>query len=246
MATAIALVLAIPFFLAALLYSSVGHAGASAYLAVMALFGMTSSVMKPTALILNIVVATIATVKFHRAGLSSWPLFWPFAVTAIPFAFLGGAITLPAGAYETVVGFVLIFAAVRLLIALSGPPVSSTTRPKLWVALVVGAGIGLLSGLVGVGGGIFLSPLILLAGWADPRTTSAVAAPFILVNSVAGILGNPSSIAAVPPQLPIWAAAVVAGGWIGAHFGSQRLKTVTIRRLLALVLIIAGVKMILT
>jgi uncharacterized membrane protein YfcA len=114
------------------------------------------------------------------------------------------------------------------------------------VAFVVGAGIGLLSGLVGVGGGIFLSPLILLAGWADPRTTSAVAAPFILVNSVAGILGNPSSIAAVPPQLPIWAAAVVAGGWIGAHFGSQRLKTVTIRRLLALVLIIAGVKMILT
>ncbi|MEW6567020.1 MAG: sulfite exporter TauE/SafE family protein [Chloroflexota bacterium] len=230
------------FFLAALLYSSVGHAGASAYLGVMALLGVSPEVMKPTALVLNILVATVASLKYYRAGCFSWRLFWPFALTSIPFACLGGAIALPLTAYRLVLGAVLVYVAVRLIWFPSAKSASSIP-PSRWLSLLAGAAIGLLSGLVGVGGGIFLSPLLLLMGWAEPRTTSAVSAVFILVNSIAGLLGNVASTAFVPPQIPLWAAAALAGGWIGSDVGSRRLHNVAIRRLLAIVLLAAGIKM---
>jgi uncharacterized membrane protein YfcA len=239
------LIIAILFFAAAALYASVGHAGASAYLAVMGLYNFAPSVMKPTALALNILVALVATLKFYRAGLFSWRLFWPFAAVSVPAAFIGGATTLPADWYQVVVGIVLLYAAVWMFLSSLKPLKVAPHSPPLWAALVAGLAIGFLSGLTGVGGGIFLSPLILYLGWAETRAASGIAAPFILVNSIAGLLGHFSSVAQLPPNIPIWGVAVVLGGWIGASYGSKRAPPPVLRRLLALVLIVASVKLIL-
>ncbi len=230
---------------AALLYASVGQAGASGYLAVMAIFAVAPEVMKPTALVLNILVATIVFIQFYRAGSFSWAIFWPFAIASIPFSFVGGGITLPGTIYKPIVGVVLLFAAFRLFRADS----STTTEIKsipLWAAMLSGLGLGLLSGLTGTGGGIFLSPLLLFMGWAETRQTAGISAAFILVNSIAGLLGHLSSVAYLPATIPIWAAAAVVGGFLGSEFGSKRLGSITLRRLLAVVLIIAGIKIILT
>jgi uncharacterized membrane protein YfcA len=239
------MVIAILFFAAAALYASVGHAGASAYLAVMGLFSFAPSVMKPTALALNILVAMVATLKFQRAGLFSWSLFWPFALVSVPAAFIGGATTLPVHWYEVVVGIVLLYAAVWMFRSSLQPLKVVPRPPSLWAAIVVGLAIGFLSGLTGVGGGIFLSPLLLYMGWAETRATSGVAAPFILVNSIAGLLGHFSSVAQLPPSIPVWGAAVLLGGWIGASYGSRRAPAPLLRQLLSLVLLVAGVKLIL-
>lgn len=231
------------FLLAAMLYSSVGHAGASGYIAVMALFGFAPAVMKPTALALNILVAIIATLKFYRAGRFSFGLFWPFAVTSIPAAFIGGALTLPAKWYDAIVGVALLYAAVWMFRSAKTAAKVLVRPPPLAAALACGLVIGLLSGLTGVGGGIFLSPIILMMGWAETRATSAVAAAFILVNSIAGLLGHLSSISHLPSFLPVWGVAVLIGGWIGAEYGSKRLPTPALRQLLSLVLVVAGLKM---
>jgi uncharacterized membrane protein YfcA len=239
------LVIAILFFAAAALYASVGHAGASAYLAVMGLYSFAPTVMKPTALALNILVATVATLRFYGAGLFSWRLFWPFAVVSVPAAFVGGAMTLPVRWYKVVVGVVLLYAAVWMFRSSLKPLKVVAHPPPLWAAIIVGLAIGFLSGLTGVGGGIFLSPLLLYMGWAETRATSGVAAPFILVNSIAGLLGHFSSVAQLPPNIPVWGAAVVVGGWIGASYGSRRAPAPVLRQLLSLVLLVAGVKLIL-
>ena len=239
------LIIAILFFAGAALYASVGHAGASAYLAVMGLYSFAPSVMKPTALALNILVAAVATLKFYRAGLFSWRLFWPFAVASIPAAFIGGAMTLPTRSYKIVVGSVLLYAAVWMFRSSLRPLQSTAHLPPLWAAIVSGLAIGFLSGLTGVGGGIFLSPLILYMAWADTRSTSGVAAPFILVNSIAGLLGHLSSVSQLPPNIPVWGAAAVVGGWIGATYGSKHAPPPVLRQLLSLVLVVAGVKLIL-
>lgn len=228
--------------LAAVLYSSVGHGGASAYLAVMSLFGLAPQVMRPAALVLNLIVAGIAAVGFARAGWFRWRLFWPFAVTSIPFAFLGGAITLPDVVYRRVLGLVLLFAAYRLWRIFRGSE-QRLHMPPLASALLWGAAIGLLSGLTGVGGGIFLSPLLLLAHWAEPKPTAAVSAAFIWVNSFAGLLGKPASLAALPAGIALWALAAAAGGILGAGLGSRRLPSLVLRRLLAVVLVVAGGKL---
>jgi uncharacterized membrane protein YfcA len=238
------LTIAILFFVGAALYASVGHGGASSYLAVMGLFSLAPDVMKPTALALNILVAGVATFKFYRAGLFSWRLFWPFAVASIPAAFIGGATMLPARAYKILVGVVLLYAAIWMFRSSLRPLNKETHLPPLWAALAFGAAIGFLSGLTGVGGGIFLSPVLLYMGWAETRATSGVAAPFILVNSIAGLLGHFSSVAQLPPSVPIWGAAAVIGGWIGASYGSKRAPAPVLRQLLSLVLIVAGVKLI--
>lgn len=238
------LVIAILFFAGAALYASVGHAGASAYLAVMGLYSFAPSVMKPTALALNILVAAVATFKFYRAGLFSGRLFWPFAVVSVPTAFIGGATTLPAHWYKVVVGVVLLYAAVWMFRSSLKPLQVGSHPPPLWAAMVAGLGIGFLSGLTGVGGGIFLSPILLYLGWAETRATSGVAAPFILVNSIAGLLGHMSSVAELPPNIPVWGVAVVLGGWIGASYGSRRAPAPILRQLLALVLVVASVKLI--
>lgn len=239
------LIIAILFFAGAALYASVGHAGASAYLAVMGLYSFAPDVMKPTALALNILVAAVATFKFYRAGLFSWRLFWPFAVVSIPAAFIGGATTLPARSYKVVVGVVLLYAAVWMVRSSLKPFKVTAHPPPLWAAIIAGLTIGFLSGLTGVGGGIFLSPLLLYMGWAETRATSGVAAPFILVNSIAGLLGHFSSVAQLPPSIPVWGVAVVLGGWLGATYGSRRAPAPVLRQLLALVLVVASAKLIL-
>jgi hypothetical protein len=237
--------LALAFLLAATLYSSVGHAGASAYLAAMTLVGVATPTMRPTALVLNLLVASITSVRFGRAGLFSWPLFWPFALGSIPLAFIGGGITLPGHWYRALVGLVLWFAAVRLFLdwrIRQGEP----RPPTRLVALAWGTGIGLLAGLTGTGGGIFLSPLLLFMGWAGTRQTGGTASVFIFVNSAAGLAGNPASVHFLPPELPLWAGAAVAGGLIGSELGSRRLGTPAFRRLLGCVLVIAGAKLVLS
>ncbi|HKO68042.1 MAG TPA: sulfite exporter TauE/SafE family protein [Burkholderiaceae bacterium] len=235
------------FFAASVLYSSVGHGGASGYLAAMGLFGIAPAVMRPTALVMNIAVASISLYKFSRSSGFNWRLFWPFAVTAVPMAFVGGRIQLPILWFGILVGCVLLFSAIRLFLetlsankrvrAIKGPP-------PIILAVVLGAAIGLLSGLTGVGGGIFLSPLLVLSGWATVRDSAAPTAAFVLVNSVSGLLGLLSRQPTMPDALPYWVAAVIVGGLIGASYGSRRLGNNAMRQALAVVLVIAGAKMI--
>lgn len=234
--------LALALFVVALLYSSVGHAGASGYLAVMSLFGIAPDVMKPTALALNILVATIGSVQFARAGHFRWRLFWPFALPAVPLAFVGGAITLPATAFRLLVGAVLVFSAIRFVLDPRDP--AETEPPGLPVALGSGGALGLLAGLTGTGGGIFLTPLLLLMRWANAKHAAAVSALFILVNSSAGLLGNLSRGGAFPKPALALLGAVALGGAMGSYFGSQRLPGPAIKRLLALVLLIGGGKLV--
>ncbi len=236
------LVLGLLFLLTALLYSSVGHAGASGYLAAMALFDMAPAQMKPTALVLNASVAAIGTWNFWRGGWFRWRLFWPFALTSIPAALIGGAITLPDIYYRPLVGAVLIYSGARLLLPV-GRSDQAPSPPSLPVALVAGALLGLLSGLTGVGGGIFLSPLLVLAGWATVREAAGVAVPFILVNSIAGLLGRGLVVSTLPAAMPLWLACVLLGGSLGSWLGSHRLPSLAIRRLLAVVLLLAGGKL---
>ena len=232
---------------AAFLYASVGHGGASAYIAAMAIAGVAPAEMRPVALQLNVLVAAIATVKFYRAGHFRWPLFWPFAVVSIPAAFLGGAITLPGTAYKILVGVVLLYAGWQLWwSARAGEELRPVRQIPVALAMGIGGVLGVLSGLTGVGGGIFLSPLLLLFGWAGTKQTSAVAAPFILVNSLAALAAGFARNPALPPDYAWWLmAAVLAGGWTGAEYGSRRFANPRIRQVLAVVLGIAGGKMVL-
>ena len=230
-------------FAAALLYSSVGHGGASAYLAMMALAGVEPTVMRPAALVLNILVAGIGTVRYARAGYFSWRTFAPFAVTSIPLAFLGGTLLLPGVLYERIVGAVLLVGAYRLIRPGDGRMDTAARRPPIWVAVPLGAGIGLLAGLTGVGGGIFLSPLLVFTGWATIREQAGISAAFILANSAAGLAGVLTKMPTLPAPVYLWGIAAIAGGLIGSDLGSRRLGVAALRRLLGLVLIIAGLKL---
>jgi uncharacterized membrane protein YfcA len=237
--------LAALIFVAALLYSSVGHAGASGYLAAMALFNLAPDTMKPTALVLNLFVATVGTIRFARAGCFDWRVFWPFAVMSVPFAYLGGTRNLPDQVYRIILGGVLLFAAWRLAFKQTGHAPAEQRPIPLPPALTFGALIGLLSGLTGVGGGIFLSPLLLLFGWADVRKTAGVSVAFILVNSISGLLGHWASVKSIPHEIVWWAPPALLGGLIGSELGSRRLTPMMMRRMLAAVLVVAGLKMLL-
>jgi uncharacterized membrane protein YfcA len=230
-------------FAAAVLYTSVGHAGASGYLAAMALYGLAPADMRPAALALNLLAATLATAQFRWAGHFDRALFLPLVAGSVPAAFVGGWLTLPGTVYKPVLAVLLFVAAVRL-----AWPHRDTTGPERrmppWAAVLSGAAIGLLSGLTGVGGGIYLTPLLLFAGWAETKKAAGVSAAFILVNSVAGLVGRlVADPAALPPQMPEWAAAVLVGGLIGATLGSRVFAPGVLRRLLAVVLVVAALKL---
>ena len=242
MSVPLLLVLSACILVIAVLYSSVGHGGASGYIAILALFSLDPAAFKPTALVLNILVSGIATFYFSRAGHFSWHLFWPFAATSIPFSFLGGYLRLPTHVYQPLVGVVLLASAYRLF-PRKDPGSACVLRPSITTALGVGAALGFLSGLTGVGGGIFLSPLLLLLGWARVKEVSAVSALFILVNSIAGLLGHIGSLQATPRYLPILAGVALAGGLTGSFFGSSRIPAPGIVRALSAVLVIAGFKL---
>lgn len=238
---AIALLMAV----AAALYSSVGHGGASAYLAIMALFSVAPATMRPTALTLNLVVAGLAALTFARQGQTNLRLLAPFAITAVPAAFIGGFVQLPLDIYRPLVGIVLLAGAARLFWQperLAARPVSP---PPLAISLPAGAGLGLLAGLTGTGGGIFLSPLIILFGWEEPRKTSGVAAAFIFLNSAAGLAGNFTGVQALPAELPIFVLAVAAGALLGIWGGVSRLPRRRLLQALGLVLVVAGLKLLL-
>jgi uncharacterized membrane protein YfcA len=228
----------------AFLYSSVGHAGASGYIAVMALWGLQVGEIRPTALILNIMVASITAFHFWQAGHFSWKLFWPFALLSIPAAYLGGYLQLPASILKTIIGLVLLFSAVRLFFRKEDPP--QITPPSLPTSIGVGAGIGFLSGLTGTGGGIFLTPTLLFFKWAKIRQAAAVSALFILVNSISGLVGYFTSTHYLPALGIIVGPAAVIGGVLGSRLGSRRFPVRTISLLLATVLTIAGLKLIFT
>jgi uncharacterized membrane protein YfcA len=238
------LLLAALFLVAAVLYGMVGHAGASAYLAIMALVGVAPGVMRPTALVLNILVASIVSLRFARAGFVRPISVLPFLAGSIPAAFVGGAIALPGEVYRPLVGAVLIFAAFRFGVTAARAGEEFPPRPPVAWAVVSGGVIGLLAGLTGTGGGIFLTPLILAAGWAGTRFAAGTSALFILANSISGLAGNIASVGNVPDAIPLWLAAVAVGGIIGSELGSRRLPAPWLRRGLALVLLVAGLKLI--
>jgi uncharacterized protein len=233
-------------FVAAILYSSVGHGGASGYLAAMALFGVAPAVMKPTALVLNIIVAAIATLKFYRAGYFNRSLFIPFAIGSMPCAFIGGSIVVPTHLYKPILGFVLLYAAARLGLFKTSNEAQPPQPISPYLAVGLGMAIGLLSGLTGVGGGIFLSPLLLMMGWAKIPQAASVSAAFILVNSIAGLLGYLTKLPALPANLWLWSIVAAIGGWLGAEYGSNKIGNQRLGQLLAVVLAIAGIKLILT
>ena len=230
--------------LVAFLYSSVGHAGASGYIAAMTLLNFTATTIKPTALVLNILVAAVGTFHFVRAGHFSWRLFWPFAVLSVPAAFLGGYIKLPTDAFKVLVGIVLLISAVRLVVRQGDP--TQTREPRRPLAIVSGAIVGLLAGLTGTGGGIFLTPLMLFAGWARTKQAAATSVLLILLNSAAGVFGYVASGRNVPHVAWVLAVAAVAGGTLGSYLGSNKFPVRTIQLMLAAVLVIAGTKLVLT
>ena len=237
------LLLAACMLLGAALYTSVGHAGASAYIALMALFGVAPAVMRPTALALNILVAGFTSFRYLRAGLFRWRTLRPFLIGALPFAIIGGAVQLPGQFYRPLVGVILIIGGIRFLWPRDLTTNQKPRDPPIVAGIAFGALVGLLSGLTGTGGGIFLSPILLFAGWSDTRTASGVAAVFILCNSIAGLLGNVAIVKSLPADLPIYAAAVMLGAIIGTTFGIK-FAVPMILKALGLVLIIAGCKLI--
>lgn len=234
------LILAALFLLVGFLYSSVGHAGASGYLAVMGLWGVSAAVMKPTSLTLNIVVAVIGTAQFVSAGHFRWRLFWPFALGSVPMAFLGGGVKLPPEIFKPLVGLVLLFSAWRMWADSRHRNEPKTDFPPVALGVGVGAVLGFGSTVLGTGGGIFLSPLILICKWAGPKETAAVSVAFILVNSISGLAGAVKDGATLPKGIAIWCVAVAVAGLAGSYLGARRFGGKTLRRLLAIVLVFAG------
>lgn len=234
-------VLLLGFFIIAFLYSVVGHGGASGYIAWMVLIGFSQSEIRPTALELNIVVSFVATLQFFRSGYFLPRLFWPFVITSVPMAWLGGTLHADTYLFKILLGLCLVAAIVRLL--LNGKDSKPESRPSLILSMIIGAVIGFISGLIGIGGGVLLSPVLLFARWADLKQASAVAAPFILVNSIAALLAGGIHAPAVA-QMPWIVSTVVFGAVLGSISGSIRFGIRTIRYVLASVLLIALVKLV--
>jgi hypothetical protein len=243
LSTTTTVLISVAVFAAALLFAIAGHTGASAYLAIFGLLGLAPAEIKPSVLTLNIVVGIVAVYKFARAGHFSWRLIWPFILTSIPFSFLGGLITLPTPVYRVLVGVVLVYASFRMLFDVAKKSGNRPGLPPIWLSLLLGVAIGFTGGLIGIGGGVLLSPVLLLSQWAGPQLTAGTISVFVLVNSISGLLGYWSASPDLPPQLPVWGVVALAGGWIGAEIGSRRLSAATIRRMLGLILLLAGLRM---
>ena len=243
------LLLCVLIFLAATIYTSVGHAGASGYLAAMALVGVPPVVMKPTALTLNIIVATLATFRMQRAGLVNWRALAPLLAGSVPLAFIGGGIELPGRVYRILIGLVLLAAAAKLLLQPRRTQRIDARAPEripLLPALATGMLVGALSGLTGTGGGIFLTPLLLFFGWAGARQASGLTAPFILLNSMAGLAGNVMSLKSLPAEMPWFMLAAVLGTAVGTQMGIRWFSVVALQRMLAVVVLVAAGKFLLT
>lgn len=224
----------------AFLYASVGHGGASGYLAVMALFAIAPPLMKQTALLLNLGVSLISFIAFYRQGYFKWSLFWPFALGSIPAAYLGARIPLTDSTYKQMLGACLFLAVIRMVVSLKE---SSARSLPVFSGILAGALIGLLSGMIGIGGGIILSPLLLLFRWASLKEAAAVSALFIFVNSVAGLAGLKTWIPLDQSQMIYWLVASLMGGFLGARWGAGMASNTKVKWILALVLVIASLKL---
>jgi uncharacterized membrane protein YfcA len=224
----------------AFLYASVGHGGASGYLAILAIFSVAPALMKQSALLLNLGVSLMSFIAFYQQGFFRWRLFWPFALGSIPAAFLGARIPMSDSSYKQILGVCLFIAVLRMLISLRE---SSANPLPLWVGLTAGTLIGLLSGMIGIGGGIILSPVLLLFRWANLKEAAAVSALFIFVNSIAGLAGLKTWIPLDQTSLVYWLAASLIGGFLGARWGAGVASNSNVKWILALVLIIASVKL---
>jgi uncharacterized membrane protein YfcA len=234
------------FLLMAVLYSAVGQGGGSGYLAAMALMGVAPESFRLIALTLNVVVAGIGLYRFTRAGHFDGKLLLPFLLSSVPLAFVGGYLSLPASFFRPLVGAALLWAAGMLIWKPPARTAEVGGTPSLLASLSVGGGIGLLSGLVGIGGGIFFAPVLILRGWASAKTTAGLSSAFILVNSLSALVGVVIHAEGVPAALPIWIVAVALGGWLGAGIGARRLSPKALHWLLAGVLVVAGARMIVT
>ncbi|HVG17101.1 MAG TPA: sulfite exporter TauE/SafE family protein [Chitinophagaceae bacterium] len=225
------------------LYSSVGHGGASGYIALLSLFGIVPAQYKSLILILNIIVASLAFIQFYRAGFFKWHLCWPFIVASIPFAFLGSKIPIHDDYYNLFLGIALIFPIIRLVGFFPSDKEENKTLP-LKAALIIGAIIGFVSGILSIGGGIFLSPVIILFAWGNAKEAAAVSALFIVVNSISGLIGSLDKPILMDESSLSWFVAIVTGGIAGSYLGSHRFQNKTVQYVLAAVLSIACVKLI--
>lgn len=232
-------------FIVAFLYASVGHGGASGYLALMAIFGMTPEFMKPTALLLNLFVSLSSFFLFYKEGHFKWKIFLPFALASIPFSFLGGMITLDASIYKKILGILLLIPIIRL-IAFPNKNNEELKNSTFFVSLLIGACIGFLSGLIGIGGGIILSPVLLLLAWTNQKQTAAISALFIFVNSMSGLAGQLTKGIEFQSGMVAFVGVAFVGGSIGAWFGARRFNQNILKYLLATVLLMASVKLLLT
>ncbi len=232
-------------FLVAFLYASVGHGGASGYLALMAIFSIAHDVMKPTALLLNLFVSLTSFIQFYRGGYFRMKLFLPFALASVPFAFVGGLISIEAAVYKQILGWLLLLPVIRFLF-FGNVRVAEQKSYSLPLAILIGAVIGFLSGLIGIGGGIILSPVLLLLRWADMKQTAAISALFIFVNSLSGLAGQVTKGIHFTTDMYLYVIIAFAGGFAGAYFGAVKLKQVVLKYILATVLLVAAVKLIVT
>lgn len=229
-------------FAVAFLYASVGHGGASGYLALMALFSFAPDTMRPTALVLNIFVASIGAFQYYRHGHFNWKLLWPFAIASIPASFIGGMITLDADLYKKILGVFLLIAIVRMVYSIQKRDATLKNIP-IFPALIIGAVIGIFSGMIGIGGGIILSPVILLMHWGNMKQTAAASASFILVNSISGLTGQLVSGIAFSDYMWGMVAVAFAGGATGAYIGARHATPKMLSYLLSFVLLIAAIKL---
>jgi uncharacterized membrane protein YfcA len=232
-------------FLVAFLYASVGHGGASGYLALMAIFSIAPGVMKPTALLLNLFVSLVSFIQFYRGKYFNWKLFLPFAIASVPMAFAGGLITVDTSLYKKILGALLLIPITRFLL-FSTISVKEIKKSNTGLSLLTGAGIGFLSGLIGIGGGIILSPVLLLLKWSDMKQTAAISALFIFVNSLSGLSGQLTKGVHFSPDMYAYVAIAFTGGVCGAYFGSMRFKQSLLKYLLAAVLMVASYKLLFT
>jgi uncharacterized membrane protein YfcA len=232
-------------FIVAFLYSAVGHGGASGYLALMALFSFDPNFMKPTALILNLFVSLLSFIMFYREGYFKWKIFFPLALASIPFAYLGGTIELDGVIYKKVLGILLLIPILRFFIYPNTKDME-LKNPHVGTSLFIGASIGFLSGLIGIGGGILLSPLFLLLKWTNQKQTAAISALFIFVNSASGLVGQLAKGVVFENDMFTFVGIAVLGGFIGAWFGSKKWNQAVLKYVLASVLILASIKLLLT
>jgi len=232
-------------FVVAFLYASVGHGGASGYLALMALFSMAPEFMKPTALLLNLFVSLSAFVLFYKEGHFKWKIFLPFALASIPFSFLGGMISLDASIYKKILGILLLIPVIRL-IAFPNKDNDDLKKSTVFLSLLIGACIGFLSGLIGIGGGIILSPVLLLLAWTNQKQTAAISGLFIFVNSLSGLAGQLTKGIEFQSGMVAFVGVAFVGGSLGAWFGARRFNQNILKYLLAIVLLMASIKLLLT